>query len=92
MIHEFNYSEIAESFDYYFTQYHFMTSRPGGIKKRFECQMSQIDFWINIQNLGISNDFTNDGNKFKTCLFYHLKKMGWERSYIKGRWKKDVYI
>lgn len=90
--HVFSYREVAEMFDNYFTQSHFQTNSSNKFRIRYEVTMSEIDFWINIQNYNISTCFDIEDKKFKSGLFYHLKKMGWKPTDIKGRWKKVVLL
>ena len=90
--HTFDYLELAESADKYFTQAHFMTSVKGAYRIRYEFRMTEMDSWINMQHLNVSNMFNNDGQKLKNGMFYHLKKMGWKSTDIKGRWKKQIFI
>jgi len=88
----FDYLWLAESFDSYFTQPHFIVSRTDGLRVRYQCEMSQIDYWINLQHLDVTNAFSKDAQKVKNGMFYHLRKMGWRPTIIKGRWKKEVWI
>lgn len=84
--------EYASQFDSYFTQDKFKTSSENKLRNRYEVTMPEIDHWINSLNLDISNDFTNDGQKFKNKLFYHIKKMGWKPTKIRGRWSKTIFF
>lgn len=83
---------FAEKFDLFFTKDRFVTSSKNGFRIRYEVCMPEIDYWINSLNLDIDNDFKRDGNRFKNNIFYHLKKMGWKTTKIKGRWSKTVFI
>lgn len=85
-------ADFAQQFDLYFTNNKFKTSSDNHFRKRYEITMPQIDFWINSLGLQISNDFTNDGQKFKNKIFYHLKKIGWRPTKTKGRWSKTIFI
>lgn len=87
----FNYKEIAERFNDYFTQNHFLRSK-NPLRKIYDCEMAEIDFWLNIQHYDVSNAFNNDAQKLKNGMFYHLKKMGWKPTLIRGRWKKEVWV
>jgi hypothetical protein len=85
--------ECAILFDSHFCSDYYRTSSADSIFRiRYEVSMSQIDHWINSLELELSNDFTNDGQKFKNKLFYHLKKLNWKPTKIKGRWSKIILV
>lgn len=83
---------FAEKFEAFFLNDHYKTSSESSFRNRYEVCMAEIDYWINSLNLEIDNDFKRDGDKFKKNMFYHLKKMGWKTTKVRGRWSKTVFI
>ena len=83
---------FAEKFEAFFLNDFYKTSSDNGFRNRYEVCMAEIDYWINSLNLEIDNDFKRDGDRFKKNMFYHLKKMGWKTTKIKGRWSKTVFL
>ena len=83
---------FAEKFEEFFLNDKFKTSIENEFRNRYEVCMAEINYWINSLGLELCNDFIRDGDKFKKNMFYHLKKMGWKTTKIKGRWSKTVYL
>lgn len=87
------YKDIAILIDSYFTTEKFLTSVKGCYRLRYEFRVTMVDWWINKYNPELIKPWYDIEEKsFKKGLFYHLRKLGWKPTDIKGRWKKQIYL
>lgn len=87
------YKDIAILVNSYFTTDKFRTSKTDSYRLRYEFLMPELDWWINKYNIELIEPYYDiEERSFKQGLFYHLKKLGWRPTELRGRWKKQIYL